>query len=279
VANVRQTQTLISHLRDRGVEFALDDFGTGVSSFSYLRMFDVNMLKLDGAFTRDLLTDPRAESLVRGMAQLGRGMNIQTVAECVETQAVRDRLKDLGIDRAQGFFFGQPVPFEQVLAERAAAASILSPAAAEKILSKSETAPDEAPSPDTAGATPLAVTPPLESKPTLVPELERSLPAEATIAAVESPAPVDSGTELEQLARSAEELHAHSQRLKVATIEVAALSEQLARSQEAAGINNEPTIEQPAAELMEHSEPELDQAVLASSQLEPTVEQPIIATG
>jgi diguanylate cyclase (GGDEF)-like protein len=116
VANVPQTQTLIRHLRARGVQFALDDFGTGVSSFAYLKAFDVSMLKLDGSFTRDLLTDPRSESLVRGIAQLCHSMGIQTVAECVETEVVRERLAQLDIDMAQGFLFGQPVPLESVFA-------------------------------------------------------------------------------------------------------------------------------------------------------------------
>lgn len=115
VANVAQTQTLIRHLRARGVEFALDDFGTGVSSLAYLKSFDVSMLKLDGSFTRDLLTDARSESLVRGVAQLARSMGIQTVAECVESETARRRLMEIGVDRAQGFLFGQPVPFESVL--------------------------------------------------------------------------------------------------------------------------------------------------------------------
>ncbi len=115
VANVAQTQTLIRRLRERGVEFALDDFGTGVSSLAYLKSFDVSMLKLDGSFTRDLLIDTRSESLVRGVAQLARSMGIQTVAECVESETVRRRLADLGVDRAQGFLFGQPVPLESVL--------------------------------------------------------------------------------------------------------------------------------------------------------------------
>ena len=119
VANVPQTQSMIRRLRARGVEFALDDFGTGVSSLAYLKAFDVSMLKLDGSFTRDLLTDRRSESLVRGIAQLGQSMGIQTVAECVETAEVRDRLTELGLDRAQGFLFGQPVPLEGVLALQA----------------------------------------------------------------------------------------------------------------------------------------------------------------
>jgi diguanylate cyclase (GGDEF)-like protein len=116
VANVTQTQALIRRLKARGAQFALDDFGTGVSSFAYLKFFEVDMLKLDGSFVRDLLANPRSESLVRGIAQLGRGMNIETVAECVETAAVRDRLTELGVDCAQGFFFGRPKPLEDVLA-------------------------------------------------------------------------------------------------------------------------------------------------------------------
>jgi Amt family ammonium transporter len=115
VANVSLTQSMIRRLRARGVEFALDDFGTGVSSLAYLKAFDVSMLKLDGSFTRDLLTDKRSESLVRGIAQLGQSMGIQTVAECVETADVRDRLTELGLDRAQGYLFGQPAPLEGVL--------------------------------------------------------------------------------------------------------------------------------------------------------------------
>jgi Amt family ammonium transporter len=86
-----------------------------VSSFVYLKFFDVQMLKLDGSFVRDLLANPRAESLVKGIAQLGHGMGIETVAECVETEAVRDRLAELGVDCAQGYLFGRPKPFVDVL--------------------------------------------------------------------------------------------------------------------------------------------------------------------
>ncbi|HUK00862.1 MAG TPA: bifunctional diguanylate cyclase/phosphodiesterase [Steroidobacteraceae bacterium] len=131
VANVAQTQDMIRRLRARGVEFALDDFGTGVSSFAYLKAFDVSMLKLDGSFTRDLLSNLRSESLVRGIAQLGQSMGIQTVAECVETEPVRARLAELGIERAQGFLFGQPVPLESILSAQPAVAPAAAAAPAE----------------------------------------------------------------------------------------------------------------------------------------------------
>jgi Amt family ammonium transporter len=131
VANIAQTQAMIRRLQSRGVQFALDDFGTGVSSFAYLKFFDVKMLKLDGSFVRDLMSNSRSESLVRGIAQLGHGMNIETVAECVETADVRDRLTELGVDCAQGFLFGRPKPLDGVLAtELGVAVPMLTPAEA-----------------------------------------------------------------------------------------------------------------------------------------------------
>jgi diguanylate cyclase (GGDEF)-like protein len=130
VANIAQTQAMIRRLQSRGVQFALDDFGTGVSSLAYLKYFDVKMLKLDGSFVRDLLSNPRSESLVRGIAQLGRGMGIETVAECVETYEVRDRLADLGVDCAQGFLFGRPRPFDGILANELGLSAVPNAAAA-----------------------------------------------------------------------------------------------------------------------------------------------------
>jgi EAL domain-containing protein (putative c-di-GMP-specific phosphodiesterase class I) len=62
------------------------------------------------------MNNPRSESRVRGIAQLGHGMGIETVAECVETADVRDRLTELGVDCAQGFLFGRPKPLDGVLA-------------------------------------------------------------------------------------------------------------------------------------------------------------------
>jgi diguanylate cyclase (GGDEF)-like protein len=123
VAHASQTQALIDRLRTRDVQFALDDFGTGVGSFGYLKSFDVSMLKLDESFTRDALTNSRSEALVRGIAQLGRSMAIQTAAKGVQTEAERARLAELGVDHAQGALFGQPVPLESLLAAPEAAAA------------------------------------------------------------------------------------------------------------------------------------------------------------
>jgi len=110
VADVARTRAMFRRLGTRGVHFALDDFGTGVSSLAYLQAFDVHMLKLDGSFVSGLADNPRSESLVMGIAWLARTMGMETVAECVETDAVRERLAQLGVDRGQGYFFGKPAP-------------------------------------------------------------------------------------------------------------------------------------------------------------------------
>jgi EAL domain-containing protein (putative c-di-GMP-specific phosphodiesterase class I) len=104
-------------LRRLGCGIALDDFGTGLSSLSYLRQLPVTMLKIDGSFVRDILKDPRAESMVQAIAQLARSMSLQTVAEYVETEEIRARLTTLGVDFGQGFALGRPEPFADVLAQ------------------------------------------------------------------------------------------------------------------------------------------------------------------
>jgi diguanylate cyclase (GGDEF)-like protein len=115
VASMQDAQALMSRLRKLGCGVALDDFGTGLSSLSYLRSMPVSMLKIDGSFVRDILKDERAESMVRAIAQLARAMNITTVAEYVETEEIRTRVRMLGVDYGQGFAIAKPVPVGEVL--------------------------------------------------------------------------------------------------------------------------------------------------------------------
>ena len=89
IANLARAEVVMRRLRRMGCGVALDDFGTGLSSLSYLRQLPVTMLKIDGSFVRDVLRDPRAESMVRAIAQLARTMSITTVAEYVETEEIR----------------------------------------------------------------------------------------------------------------------------------------------------------------------------------------------
>ena len=117
VANLARAEALMRRLRNLGCGVALDDFGTGLSSLSCLRQLPVTMLKIDGSFVRDVLKDPRAESMVRAIAQLARSMSITTVAEYVETEAIRTRIAELGVDYGQGFAIGRPIPLEDLLTE------------------------------------------------------------------------------------------------------------------------------------------------------------------
>ena len=117
VANLTRAESLMRRLRHLGCGVALDDFGTGLSSLACLRQLPVSMLKIDGSFVRDVLKDPRAESMVRAIAQLAHSMSITTVAEYIETEAIGTRIAELGVDYGQGFAIGKPIPLAELLIE------------------------------------------------------------------------------------------------------------------------------------------------------------------
>ena len=115
VSNLARADRLMQRLRVLGCTFALDDFGTGLSSLAYLGALPVSVLKIDGSFVREAGTNPRTESMVRAIAQLARTMGMETVAEYVETDELRTRMAELGVDFGQGFAMGRPTPLADVL--------------------------------------------------------------------------------------------------------------------------------------------------------------------
>jgi diguanylate cyclase (GGDEF)-like protein len=117
IGNIARAEALMRRLRKLGCNIALDDFGTGLSSLAYLRTLPIGMLKIDGSFVRDVLKDPRAESMVQAIAQLARAMSLTTVAEYIETDEIRTRIESLGVDYGQGFAIARPAPLVDVLAE------------------------------------------------------------------------------------------------------------------------------------------------------------------
>jgi diguanylate cyclase (GGDEF)-like protein len=119
VGNLERAQSFLRALQDLGCQFALDDFGTGVSSLAYLKDLSVNYLKIDGSFVRDSTTNSRSVSMIKAIAQLAKVMCIETVAEYVETDTLRARMADLGVDYGQGFAMGKHQPLEQLLDELA----------------------------------------------------------------------------------------------------------------------------------------------------------------
>lgn len=97
-------------LRAVGVRFALDDFGIGMSSFSYLKTLPVDFVKIDGSFTKTLLTDPVNKGIVEAIVQIAKLCGLQTIAEWVETEEVKEVLHAIGVDHAQGWLIGKPMP-------------------------------------------------------------------------------------------------------------------------------------------------------------------------
>ena len=104
---------LLRSLRDVQVGLSLDDFGTGYSSLSSLREFPFNALKIDRTFLHDADVH-RADAIVRTIASLARSLGMEVTVEGLETQEQVDRMRELGIDRAQGFYYSRPLPPEEV---------------------------------------------------------------------------------------------------------------------------------------------------------------------
>ena len=119
IGNLAKAQNFIRNLQDLGCQFALDDFGTGVSSLAYLKDLSVNYLKIDGSFVRDAIVNARSESMIKAIAQLAKVMCMETIAEYVETDMLRARMADLGVDYGQGFAMGKAQPLEELLQELA----------------------------------------------------------------------------------------------------------------------------------------------------------------
>jgi diguanylate cyclase (GGDEF)-like protein len=115
VSNLVKAQAIINALHDRGCRISLDDFGAGLSSFAYLKNFEVDTLKIDGSFIRDITDNRISESMVAAITQVAKVMELDTVAEYVEQDKTRRLLTKLGVDYAQGHAIGWPQPLEEVL--------------------------------------------------------------------------------------------------------------------------------------------------------------------
>ena len=112
VANFSAIKKLFNELMILGCSRVLDDFGSGFSSLSYLRELPVNYLKIDGAFVRNLASNDVDAAMVKAVSQVGKVMNLFSIAESVENEQTLEALRDIGVDFAQGYHCGKPVTFE-----------------------------------------------------------------------------------------------------------------------------------------------------------------------
>jgi EAL domain-containing protein (putative c-di-GMP-specific phosphodiesterase class I) len=108
IAEFGQAETFMRQIRRYGCRFSLDDFGAGFSSYAYLKNIRADYLKIDGSFVRELATSAADYAMVKSMTEIGHSLNMKVVAEYVESEAILDKLKDIGVDYAQGYFVGKP---------------------------------------------------------------------------------------------------------------------------------------------------------------------------
>jgi len=110
IGDMGNMRRFLSELRNKGFAFALDDFGSGYNSFHYLRELHFEYVKIDGAFVRNILHSKVDHALVKNLIHLCQDLGILTIAEFVESAEIMERVREMGVDYAQGFYIGMPRP-------------------------------------------------------------------------------------------------------------------------------------------------------------------------
>jgi diguanylate cyclase (GGDEF)-like protein/PAS domain S-box-containing protein len=115
INNPRQTAVILAQFRHLGITIAIDDFGTGYSSLAYLKQFNVDVLKIDMSFVKDMLSDKKVLAIVKTIILLGQSMQIGLVAEGVETAEHQAQLLALGCPYGQGYYYSKPLPADNFI--------------------------------------------------------------------------------------------------------------------------------------------------------------------
>lgn len=114
IGSFSNASKLIRKLKKLGCKLALDDFGTGLSSFSYLKRLHVDYIKIDGVFVKDMANDEQDMGIVKSINELSHLFGKKTIAEYVEDEVIIEKLKEIGVDYAQGYHLGKPVPIDMM---------------------------------------------------------------------------------------------------------------------------------------------------------------------
>lgn len=110
VRNLAQVSRFVGQLRRAGCRIALDDFGVGMSSFGYLKNLPVDLIKIDGSFVQDMLSDPMSHAIIRAVTDIGHQRGMQVIAEWVDSEELIRALAEMGVDHAQGYALHRPEP-------------------------------------------------------------------------------------------------------------------------------------------------------------------------
>ncbi len=113
LVDVEHAITTMQALKEHGVGFSIDDFGTGYSSLAYLKRLPLDQLKIDQGFVRDIESDADDRAIVQAIIDLGANLDLQVIAEGVETTNQRDILSGYGCSHYQGYLFGRPAPLDE----------------------------------------------------------------------------------------------------------------------------------------------------------------------
>lgn len=111
--DIDHTMNILQQIRDLGIIISIDDFGTGYSSFSYLKHLPVDILKIDRSFIQDISLNAESRAIVQGIAEIADSIDLETIAEGIETEEQMEALKEIGIKQGQGFLFSKPVSGEE----------------------------------------------------------------------------------------------------------------------------------------------------------------------
>lgn len=111
--NIEDTIATMNDLKKIGVQFSLDDFGTGYSSLQYLKRLPLDQLKIDQSFVRDISTDSSDKAIVHTIIAMAHSLNLDVIAEGVETEQQKNMLLERDCTHFQGYYFGRPMPIEQ----------------------------------------------------------------------------------------------------------------------------------------------------------------------
>ena len=110
IDNIEEAAKTLEKLKELGFRISLDDFGTGYATLTHLKSLPIDILKIDMIFIKNILTDKKAEIIVQQIIKMAKKMNIKTICEGIETKEQYLKLRELGADYIQGFYFAKPIP-------------------------------------------------------------------------------------------------------------------------------------------------------------------------